>query len=120
SNPSSPTRASLEETALQYVEKNGATSVQQLHVALVLAHPLLTRAETTDLLWRLAAEHKVELEDIHANASFAQYLGRWENSGVYAAFAISIATILTIYAAPTGILFVALRWILGSAFVLFV
>ena len=121
SNPPSSTGTTLEETALQYLEKNPTTTVQQLHLVLLMTNPSLSRAETTDLLWRLAAEDKVELDYLPTTATFVQYLAHWEmNWGVYAALAISLATILTIYAAPTSIPFMVLRWILGSAFVLFI
>ena len=52
----------LEEAVLQYLEKNGATSVRQLRTVLLTRYPTLTRLETTDLLWRLAGEDQVEFE----------------------------------------------------------
>jgi uncharacterized membrane protein len=50
-----------------------------------------------------------------------QYLGFWErNLGLYAALATSLLTILAIYTVPPQPPLVAIRWVLGSVFVLFI
>ena len=112
--------ANLEQIALQYLKKDEVRSVSQLHNALWLAHPSITKAETTDLVWRLVDQGEAELEYMPV-ASFVQFLRRWErNLGTYSSVAVSLAAILAIYAVPASMPFVVLRWIFGSAFVLFI
>jgi len=113
---------SLDEQALRYLEKDGAMSVQELHDALTARNPSLTKAEVADLVQRLAEQDKVALEDIPpASRSLAEYLRLWErNLWLYAVLVISFSTVLVIYLMPSAYPFVALRWVLGSVFVLFV
>lgn len=96
--------------------------VQELYDALVARNPSLTKAEVADLVQRLAEQDKVTLEDIPpASRSLAEYLRLWErNLWLYAVLVISFSTVLVIYLMPSAFPFVALRWVLGSVFVLFV
>jgi len=112
----------LDEQALSFVKKGGATSVAVLFDALRLRNPSLTDSEVTDLVWRLAEEGKVELEDVPPAAeSLSQYLRFWErNLWFYAAVAVSLLTMLVIYLLPEQFPLVAARWVLGSVFVLFI
>jgi len=53
--------------------------------------------------------------------SLGEYLKLWErNLWLYASLAVSFATVLVIYAVPSEFPFDALRWVLGSVFVLFI
>jgi len=115
-------RNSLEEQALAYLTKNGAASVAQLYHALRARNPSLTMDETTDLVWRLAEQGRAELKDAPpATKSLLEYLGLWErNLWFYGSLAASLLTVLMIYTLPSESPLVALRWILGSVFVLFV
>ena len=75
-----------------------------------------------DLVWRLKEQGKVDLEDAPpASRSLAEYLRFWErNLWLYASLAVSFATVFMIYAMPSEFPLVALRWIFGSVFVLFI
>jgi uncharacterized membrane protein len=112
----------LDEQALRYLEKNATASVQELHDALTVRNPSLTQAETVDLVWRLAGQEKVSLEDVPpATKSLAEYLKLWErNLWLYGSLLVALATILVIYVVPSQFPFVALRWVIGSVFVLFI
>lgn len=104
------------------MEKNATASVQELHDALIVRNPSLTRAEVADLVQRLAEQNKVALEDIPpATKSLTEYLRLWErNLWLYVVLVISFATVLVIYVLPSEFPFVAIRWVLGSVFVLFI
>jgi len=107
---------------LRYLEKNGTMGVQELHDALGARNPSLTKAEVADLVHRLAEQGKVDLEDAPpATKSLSEYLRLWErNLWLYGSLAVSLATVLVIYAMPSAFPFVAIRWVLGSVFVLFI
>ena len=117
-----PDMAPLVEQALAYLKKNGETSVKQLYDALKVGNPSLDEMEVTDLVWHLADEKQIAVEDIPPTVdSLRQYLGIWErNLGLYASIGISILTILAVYTVPPQLPLVAIRWILGSMFVLFI
>jgi hypothetical protein len=108
--------------ALTYLKKNGETSVKQLYEALKVRNPTLSETEVTDLVWQMVDKNQVTVEDIPPSAeSLRAYLGIWErNLGLYASLAISILTILAIYTVPPQLPLVAIRWVLGSVFVLFI
>ncbi len=113
---------SLDEQALRYVETKGASGVQELYDALSTRNASLTKPEVVDLVHRLAEQDKVNLEDVPpVTNSLLEYLRVWErNVWLYAVLMLSFATVLTIYAVPPDFPFVALRWVLGSVFVLFI
>ncbi len=69
------TGRSREAQALDYVDKNGETSVRELYDALRASDPSLTESEVTSLLWRLSEQDKISLEDVRPDTrSFAQFL----------------------------------------------
>ena len=108
---------------MQYLEKKGGTAgVQELYEALSLKDPSLTRADVVDCVWRLDEQEKAELKDLPpATKSLNEYLEHWErNVWLYASLAISLATIVAIYTLPAELPLVAIRWVLGSLFVLFI
>ena len=114
---------SLDEQALQYLEKEGGTaSVQELYEALSAKNRSLAKDDVADCVWRLDEQEKAELKDLPpATKSLTEYLGHWErNVWLYASLAISVATIVAIYALPAELPLVAIRWVLGSLFVLFI
>jgi uncharacterized membrane protein len=103
---------------MEYLKSNGETIVAQLHDALSIKHPELTRLQTTDMVWRLVNQKKLKLEYPRTNA-FVQFLRHWEiNLGIYATFAVSLTLLVAISAIPVNSFFVPLKWILGSAFIL--
>jgi hypothetical protein len=112
----------LDEQVSTYLRQNGATSVAQLYDALWVRSPSLSKAEVTDLIWRLVEGGQVDVEDIPpATESLRQYLGIWErNLWFYASLIIPLMTVLVIYTVPSQLPLVVLRWILGSVFVLFI
>ena len=84
--------------------------------------PTLTEAEFTDLVWRLVEEDRVELEDAPpATRTIQEYLRLWDrNLGFYLAAFTALVTALAIYTLPPDLPFVAVRWVLGAVFVLFI
>jgi hypothetical protein len=112
----------LDEQASTYLNKNGATSVAQLYDALRIRNPSLSEMEMTDLVWRLVNGGKADVEDIPPpTESLGHYLRMWErNLWFYASVAISLMTAIAIFAIPSQLPLIALRWILGSVFVLFI
>lgn len=112
----------MEERALKYLERKGGTSVRELHQMLSSSYPSLTEAEVTDLVWRLAEEGKVDLEDVPLETkTIGEYVKLWErNLWLYVSLAISLATVLAVYVAPPELPFLAVRWVLGCVLVLFV
>jgi hypothetical protein len=112
----------LDEQASTYLRINGASNVRQLYEALLIANPLLTEEDVTDLVWRLVKAGQVDVEDTPPNTeSLSEYLRRWErNLWFYAAVAIPMMTILVIYAVPSRFPLIVIRWALGSALVLFI
>ena len=112
----------LDEQALRYLERSGAASVQELYDALSKRDSSLTRVEMTDLVQRLAEHDKVNLEDVPPVAkSLPEYLRLWErNLWLYTSLVVSFATVFTVYVLPSEFPFVALRWVFGSVFVLFI
>ena len=107
---------------MEYLKMNGATSVQELYDALSIDDHSLTKAEVTDVVWRLAEQEKVDLEDLPPVArSLGEFLRLWDrNLWLYASVALSLATIIAVYVAPDVYPLVVLRWVLGSLFVLFI
>jgi len=83
---------------------------------------LLTEEEVTDSVWRLVDGGQADVEDIPpATKSLREYLRIWErNLWFYAAVAIPLVTIAVIYTVPSQFPLVVMRWIFGSAFVLFI
>lgn len=112
---------SLDSQALAYLKKNDTLSVPELYDALRIGNPLLTRSETTDLVWHLVEQGQVDVEDQPPPAkSLWEYLRFWErNISFYVPLAISLATVLVIYMVPSEFPWVISRWILGLVFVLF-
>jgi len=115
------TTKSLDDQALDHLRKNGATTVQALLDALRAKNSTVTDTEAADLVWRLAERGQVDVEDVPPQVrSLREYLGLWErNVWFYASVAASLMTVLVIYTFPTEYPLVAVRWVLGSVFVLF-
>ena len=111
----------VDDLALQYLEENGTTTISKLHDALCRAYPSLTKAETTDVVWRLVGLGRAELELPAVDVSFADFLRHWEwNLGLYVSLAVSLAMFLLIYTIPSTFPFEAVRLIVGSAFIFFI
>jgi hypothetical protein len=112
---------SLDNQALDYLRKNGTTTVPALLDALRAKNSTVTDAEITDLVWRLADRGQIVVEDVPPQVkSLREYLGLWErNVWFYASVVTSLITVLAIYALPAEFPLVAIRWTLGSVFVLF-
>lgn len=111
----------LDDQALDYMRKNGATTVPVLLDALRAKNSSVTDTEVVDLVWRLAERGKVDVEDVPPQVrSLREYLGLWErNVWFYASVAASLITVLVIYTLPAALPLVAVRWVLGSVFVVF-
>jgi hypothetical protein len=122
SSPDRPEDTRLGKLALAFLKKNGPASVKQLYDALRASEHSLAEVEATDVVWRLVERGEVSVEDIPpATNSVLEYLQFWErNLPLYLSLVASLATLLVVYAFPAVLPFVALRWVLGSAFVLFI
>jgi hypothetical protein len=114
--------STLDEQASSYLRSSGATSVAQLYDALRARNPSLSEMEVTDLVWRLVDGGHVEVEDMPpATKSLSEYLRIWErNLWLYGSLTIGLIAILAIYVVPSEFPIVALRWIAGTVFVLFI
>jgi uncharacterized membrane protein len=112
----------IDEQALALLKRNGSASVAKLFADLKMRNPSITESETTDLVWRLAEKGRVDVEDVPpAVNSLSQYLKLWErNLSFYVSIAVSLLTVVVIYSMPTVLPWVAVRWVLGSVFVLFI
>jgi hypothetical protein len=113
---------SLTVQAEALLRKNKEMSVPSLYQALKPRNPSLTEEQLPDLVSRLAERGNVNVDDDPPAAkSLVDYLGIWErNISLYASLAVALSTVLVIYTVPADSPLVALRWILGSAFVLFI
>jgi len=112
----------LEKQVLTYIGKKDSMSVQELYDGLSKENIALTRREVTDTIWRLKERGTIELEDTPLNvSSITDFLGLWErNLPIYASLIVSLATVVVVYALPSQLPFVAVRWVLGLVFVLFI
>jgi hypothetical protein len=110
----------LHDQALDYLKKNGTTTVPTLLDALRAKNSAVTDTEVANLVWRLAEQGQVDVEDVPPQVrSPREYLGLWErNLWFYVSIAASLMTVLVIYTVPSQLPLVVLRWILGSVFVL--
>ncbi len=89
--------------------------------ALWLKNPSVSRDEVANLVWRLSGENKLELEYAFQAGSLFAYLKLWErNLWLYVSITVSLLTVVAVYALPSEYPFVAIRWVLGSIFVLFI
>lgn len=121
-SPTQPEIGSTEQQVLTYLEENRGITVDSLFKALEAKLPALTEAEITDLVWRLAEEDRVDLEDVPpALNSMREYMRLWDrNLWFYLSVAISLLTGLAVFGLPTESPLVVVRYILGSVFVLFI
>jgi hypothetical protein len=112
---------SLDDQALDYLRKSGTMTVPALSDALRANNSTVTDSEIADLVQGLAERGLVDVEDVPPRVgSLREYLGRWErNVWFYASVAVSLITVLAIYTLPTELPLVAIRWVLGSVFILF-
>ena len=127
-NNQEPAQQSAEQRLLSFLERgNGGSAgsgstVETVFNAMKTKMPALTEAEFTDLVWRLAEKDRVELEDVPpATKSIQEYIRLWDrNLWFYAAVSTALVTTLAIYAVPATLPLVAVRWVLGAVFVLFI
>ena len=120
--PPTPHPQTVEQQTLTLLERQGASTVESLFGKLKAKTPTLTEDEFTDVVWRLSEEDRVELEDIPPATKIIQdYLRRWDrNLWFYGAVLTALLTTLVIYTLPEDLPLVAVRWVFGSVFVLFV
>jgi hypothetical protein len=111
----------LEERALGYLALRGEVQVRDLYDGLQIWEPRPSKKEVTDLVWRLAAEGKVELVQVGAaSVSLGRYLLMWElNLSFYIPLVVSFGAILAVYVFPATFPFIIFRWAVGLLFVLF-
>ena len=119
--PSAGSESNLDRLILEFLGKYGTWSVQRLHAALRIYNPSLTELEVVDRVWRLSDEGEVQLEDAWPiTKPFTRFLGMWERHlSLYGSVMLAFAAILSIYVVPPDLPWEAIRWVLGSVFVLF-
>jgi uncharacterized membrane protein len=107
---------------LSLLEKRSGSTVESIFGALQPRIPGLTEEEFTNLVWELAEKDRVELEDLPpATRSIREYMRLWDrNLWFYAAVSTALATTLAIYTLPATLPLIAVRWVLGAIFVLFI
>lgn len=112
----------IDEQVLRYIAEKGPVSVSELYEALTVKDSSLTKAKLVEVVRGLTEQGKADLEDMPlAIRSFGEYLRLWErNLWFYGSLAMSLATVLIIYVVPSEFPFATLRWVFGSAFVLFI
>ena len=111
---------SLDERALRYLDRSGPTTVEELYAGLRIGAPSLTKAELTDIIWLLAAQDKVNLQE-SLPKSFVDFLRAWQEIlWFYASLGVSFVAILVIYFTPPEFPFLLFRWALGSVLVFFI
>jgi uncharacterized membrane protein len=112
----------LDDQVITYLKRNGPSTVEKVYADLRTRNASLTKEELANAASRIVDGGKAEVEDIPpVTKSLLEYLGFWErNLGLYLAVAASLLTLLAIYALPGQFPFVAVRWVLGSVFVLFI
>ena len=106
---------------LDYLKRVGETTVTEMYYELAKKDASLSRSDTTDTIWRLHNQGKVDLQDMPiVVTSFDEYVKVWErNLWFYGSLLASLLALLSIYLLPQQLPFLAVRWILGSVFVLF-
>lgn len=117
-----PKELNLDERVLNYIDENGATSVQHLYDALRITDPSISRPELTNTVWRLSEADKASLSDVlPVNASFLQYLSFWDmHLGLYGCLLIALIAVFVIYGIPAELPWVVVRWVLGTILVTFI
>ena len=113
---------SVEQQTITLLELGSGETVESLYDKVKSKTPTLTDAEFTDVVWRLADEDRVELEDVPpATKTIQEYLRIWDrNLWFYATVFTALVTVLVVYTLPTDLPFVAVRWVFGAVFVLFI
>ena len=121
-NNQTPPPQTVDEQTMALLQKEGGGTVESLFDKIRRKTPTLTESEFTDLLWRLAEEDRVELEDVPpATRSIQDYLRLWDrNLWFYATVFTALVTVLVVYTVPTDLPLVAVRWVFGAVFVLFI
>jgi uncharacterized membrane protein len=107
---------------MSLLERSSGSTVESIFGTVKTKIPSLTEAEFTNLVWQLADRDRVELEDVPpATKSIRDYMRLWDrNIWFYAAVSTALATTLAIYTLPATLPLVAVRWVLGAVFVLFI
>ena len=98
------------------------TTVQDLYLRLKITYPTVDPKDVTELVWRFVEEGIIRVEDVPlSGVSLSQYLRMWdENLWFYMSIGTALIASLAAYTLPMNSPLVALRWLLGTAFVLFV
>ena len=114
--------ATLDEQVIEYMRKNKSVTVAQVHYALLAANPRLSKADTTDLVWRLARASRIAFEKPpERTESLVEYMKLgYRNLWFYASLVTCVATLISIYFLPSSFPLVIIRWVLGSIFVTFI
>jgi hypothetical protein len=113
---------SVEGQVLRYIAEKGRVDMSELYESLSLKDSSLSKAELVEAVRELAEQGRIELQELPLVVrSFVDFLACWErNLWLYGSLAISLFTLLIVYVAPSEFPFIILRWIFGSAFVLFI
>jgi hypothetical protein len=113
--------SSIQDIIMNLAREKPHSTVRELHVIAKASQQDLSDEEFVQGVVQLAAEGKIELEEsVPPNVSFSKFLTTWYlNSWLYVVVALATITSTAVYAMPQTYPFVAIRWVAGSVFVLF-
>lgn len=112
----------LNDDIMSYLKTERVVTVQSLLEHLRGRDSSINAEQVTDAVWSLARASAVTLEDIGpATNPINEYVRFWErNLDLYFVIGFSILTLVVTFLTPPSFPFIALRWICGIIFVLFI
>lgn len=112
----------LNDDIISYLKTERAVTVPDLLQHLRSRDSSVNVEQVTDAVWGLARAGALTLEDVvPATHPISEYLKFWErNIDLYFVIGVSIVALLITSWAPQSLPFVAMRWIFGLVFVLYI
>lgn len=106
---------------LELARTNQGNTLRDLYGAVKQGDPTLTEEKFVEEVIALSSEGAVTLEEtIPPKLSYPGYLSVWyANVWLYISLAVSALTVAAVYLLPSQYPVVAVRWVAGSVFVLF-
>lgn len=117
-----PERGTLQETIQRILDESTPRTVSELYSAVLEKNPTTSRDEFAEVVKDFRDKGRILLEMPPPNVSSyrAYILLRDWNAWYLTAAAACVLTLISIYFIPSTFPYVALRWIAGSVFVLFI
>jgi len=116
-----PASSSLHETIMDLAKAKPRSTVRQLYEGGRALQQDLDEEDFTQAVMELASDGRVDLEEsITSSASFAEFLTTWYLClWFYCVLVVTVLTLVAVYLLPQAYPLVAIRWVAGSGFVLF-